>query len=101
VGALEDSLIRPSPDLASKSGFDGHLPSSANADPIITEGDGFFVPQARGIYQAIATCWSSTVYIPELGHRFWKLTLQVSSLSIMRIVISKILSCRAPDSGAI
>lgn len=26
VGELEDSLIRPSPDLASKSAFNGHLP---------------------------------------------------------------------------
>lgn len=63
----------------------GISPESAGADSIITEGDGFFVPQARGIYQAIAICWSSNVYIPELGHRFWKLTLQVSSLCTMRI----------------
>ncbi|KAF8313136.1 hypothetical protein DL93DRAFT_2168071 [Clavulina sp. PMI_390] len=61
VGGLEDSLIRPTAELASR------------------RGDNFFAPEARGIYLAVATCWSSTVFVPELGYRFWKLTLQILS----------------------
>lgn len=33
--------------------------------------------QAMAVLMAISRCWSPEVYIPELGHRFWKLTLQV------------------------
>jgi hypothetical protein len=34
---------------------------------------------ASAVVSSIAKCWSSDVFIPELGHRFWKLTLQVCS----------------------
>ncbi|CAE6539818.1 unnamed protein product [Rhizoctonia solani] len=40
----------------------------------------FTTPQANAIYAGIKTCWSTQVYIPELGHRFWRLTLQASTL---------------------
>lgn len=37
----------------------------------------FVTPQVAAIWDAISTCWSAQVYIPELGHRFWKFHLQV------------------------
>ncbi|CAE6517893.1 unnamed protein product [Rhizoctonia solani] len=39
----------------------------------------FATPQANVVYSAIKSCWSTQVYIPELGHRFWRLTLQLLS----------------------
>ncbi|CAE6431299.1 unnamed protein product [Rhizoctonia solani] len=39
----------------------------------------FATPQANAIYTAIKSCWSTQVYVPELGHRFWRLTLQLLS----------------------
>ncbi|KAF8705949.1 hypothetical protein RHS03_05077, partial [Rhizoctonia solani] len=39
----------------------------------------FATPQANAIYAAIKSCWSTQVYVPELGHRFWRLTLQLLS----------------------
>lgn len=33
--------------------------------------------QASAVLAAISRCWDKDVFIPELGHRFWKLTLQV------------------------
>ncbi|THH20409.1 hypothetical protein EW146_g922 [Bondarzewia mesenterica] len=39
----------------------------------------FVMSQSAAIWVAITTCWSGEVYIPELGHRFWKLTLQLLS----------------------
>lgn len=34
-------------------------------------------PQAQGVIEAVRTCWRDDVYLDELGHRFWRLTLQV------------------------
>lgn len=34
-------------------------------------------PQAQGVVEAIRTCWQDDVYLDELGHRFWRLTLQI------------------------
>ncbi|KAF9816755.1 hypothetical protein IEO21_03917 [Rhodonia placenta] len=39
----------------------------------------FVTAQAAIVWDAINTCWSAEVYIPELSHRFWKLTLQLIS----------------------
>jgi hypothetical protein len=33
--------------------------------------------QTEAVWGAIERCWSVEVYMPELGYRFWKLTLQV------------------------
>lgn len=41
----------------------------------------FVTAQAAAVWEAISTCWSAQVYIPELGHRFWKFHLQVGSHS--------------------
>ena len=37
----------------------------------------FTTSQAAAVFEAIRTCWSQDVCIPEIGHRFWRLTLQV------------------------
>ena len=34
-------------------------------------------PQAQAIVEAVRTCWQDDVYLDELGHRFWRLTLQI------------------------
>ncbi|PCH36075.1 COG complex component [Wolfiporia cocos MD-104 SS10] len=39
----------------------------------------FVTFQAAAVWEAIGTCWSAQVYIPELNHRFWKFTLQLLS----------------------
>ncbi|KAG9108428.1 hypothetical protein FRC07_008447, partial [Ceratobasidium sp. 392] len=39
----------------------------------------FTTAEASAIYSAIQSCWSTQVYVPELGHRFWRLTLQLLS----------------------
>ena len=40
----------------------------------------FGTAQGAATWTAIAACWSAEIYIPELGHRFWKLMLQVRLL---------------------
>lgn len=39
----------------------------------------FVTSQAAAVWTAISYIWSAQVYIPELSHRFWKLTLQLVS----------------------
>ncbi|EDR11848.1 uncharacterized protein LACBIDRAFT_247029 [Laccaria bicolor S238N-H82] len=39
----------------------------------------FVTVQASAVWVAISACWSAEVYIPELAHRFWRLTLQILS----------------------
>ncbi|KAJ7647285.1 oligomeric golgi complex component, COG2-domain-containing protein [Roridomyces roridus] len=39
----------------------------------------FASTQATAIWVAISACWSAEVFIPELTHRFWRLTLQLLS----------------------
>ncbi|KAF9450434.1 COG complex component [Macrolepiota fuliginosa MF-IS2] len=39
----------------------------------------FSLSQTAALWHAITTCWSSEVLIPELSHRFWRLTLQLLS----------------------
>lgn len=38
---------------------------------------GFATIQAEAVYAAMLSCWSAEVYIPELGWRFWRFTLQL------------------------
>ena len=47
---------------------------------------GIHAPQATGdfqlsataaVFRGLSTCWSSEVFLPELTHRFWRLSLQV------------------------
>jgi hypothetical protein len=41
------------------------------------DGDGFMMVQTRQVYTAMCSCWNADIFIPELAHRFWRLTLQV------------------------
>ena len=49
------------------------FPSRAGVRPFATI-------QGAAVWDAIETCWSAPVYIPELSYRFWKLNLQVRIL---------------------
>ena len=52
----------------------------------------FVTAQGAAVWEAITSCWSAQVYIPDLAHRFWKFNLQVSIETV---------SCSVcpPDSG--
>ncbi|KAI0079036.1 COG complex component [Panus rudis PR-1116 ss-1] len=39
----------------------------------------FVTAQAAAVWDAINSCWSAQVFIPQLAHRFWKFTLQLLS----------------------
>ncbi|KAI8993989.1 COG complex component [Trametes punicea] len=39
----------------------------------------FVTAQAAAVFDAIRTCWSAEVFIPELSSRFWRFTLQIIS----------------------
>ncbi|KAG6820743.1 hypothetical protein H0H93_012389 [Arthromyces matolae] len=39
----------------------------------------FSTSQANAVWLAIAACWSAEIFISDLCHRFWKLTLQILS----------------------
>ncbi|KAI0633252.1 COG complex component [Trametes polyzona] len=39
----------------------------------------FVTAQAAAAFDAVRACWSAEVYIPELGARFWRFTLQIIS----------------------
>ena len=39
--------------------------------------EGFVLNQSLATWKAIGQCWSAEVFIPDLTHRFWRLTLQV------------------------
>ena len=41
----------------------------------------FLLPVTQAVHKAIWTCWTPEVILPELAPRFWKLTLQVFTLS--------------------
>lgn len=53
--------------------------SITTIDPSLGSNKDIFVTkQAAAVWLAISTSWSAEVYLPELNHRFWKFTLQVS-----------------------
>ncbi|KAI9507427.1 COG complex component [Russula earlei] len=39
----------------------------------------FTLSSSAAVWSAITTCWDGNVYVPQLAHRFWKLTLQILS----------------------
>ncbi|KAF7782587.1 hypothetical protein Agabi119p4_1963 [Agaricus bisporus var. burnettii] len=39
----------------------------------------FLLAQTKALWKAVAACWSPEILIPELSHRFWRLTLQLLS----------------------
>lgn len=40
----------------------------------------FATVQGTAVWIAISACWSAEVYVPDLCHKFWRLTLQVRSI---------------------
>ncbi|KAF9033306.1 COG complex component [Hymenopellis radicata] len=48
-------------------------------EPKLNGSDSFATSQADAVWVAITACWSSEIFIPELSHRFWRLTLQLIS----------------------
>ncbi|KAF7304568.1 Conserved oligomeric Golgi complex subunit 2-like [Mycena chlorophos] len=62
VGKMEEALANPRVELIkaeSQEAFDS--------------------VQAAAFWVAITACWSAEVFVPELSHRFWRLTLQFLS----------------------
>ncbi|KAG9316657.1 oligomeric golgi complex component, COG2-domain-containing protein [Chiua virens] len=39
----------------------------------------FLTRQSESVWTAINSCWSAEVFVPDLAHRFWRLTLQLLS----------------------
>lgn len=37
------------------------------------------LPQSQAAWNAFQRCWSDEIYVPELTHRFWRLSLQIVS----------------------
>ncbi|KAF7297555.1 Conserved oligomeric Golgi complex subunit 2-like [Mycena kentingensis (nom. inval.)] len=62
VGKVEESLVNPRVEMSKT-----------------TEKHSFVSVQAAAVWVAITACWSAEVFIPELSHRFWRLTLQLLS----------------------
>ncbi|KAJ6499253.1 COG complex component [Mycena sanguinolenta] len=62
IGKVEDALSVPRVELSST-----------------TDKYSFATTQAAAVWVAISACWSAEVFIPELSHRFWRLTLQLLS----------------------
>jgi len=58
----------------------GNLEESLSGPPFVGTSQGSFkTSQAEAVVTALSTCWTSSVYIPELVHRFWRLSLQIVS----------------------
>jgi hypothetical protein len=76
VGTLEEMLsaTRLEP-IIPKGAYSSFCPSIITIN--IYQDGSFAMPQSSAAWIAISACWSSEIYIPELSHRFWKLTLQV------------------------
>ncbi|KAF5386227.1 hypothetical protein D9615_002234 [Tricholomella constricta] len=49
-------------------------------DPSFTKDrNSFATSQAKAVWVAITACWSAEIFIPDLCHKFWRLTLQILS----------------------
>ncbi|KAJ7132766.1 COG complex component [Mycena crocata] len=53
--------------------------SVPRVEPTAQDKHSFATSQATAIWVAISACWSAEVFISELSHRFWRLTLQLLS----------------------
>lgn len=85
VTRLEDSLStsKLEPESSLKKGLLGRV---WDADTILTmmmakiiDISPFAMSSSAAVWTAITTCWDRNIYVPQLGHRFWKLTLQILS----------------------
>jgi len=90
-GVGEFDLSRPSSFIASPSIFAN---SSLLSSVGFTGKDGFHLLQTTAVFAAIQNCWAPGTFIPELAHRFWRLNLQVSSISLCDYPVAKLSSLR-------
>lgn len=47
------------------------------------------MPQAESVWAAISSCWSAEIFMPDLAHRFWRLTLQVRTVRPLRFNVRR------------
>ncbi|KOB68477.1 putative brefeldin A-sensitive peripheral Golgi protein, partial [Operophtera brumata] len=50
-----------------------NLPNTPTKEPC----DGYLLKETQLCWKALQECWSDGIYIEALGHKFWKLSLQV------------------------
>lgn len=81
VGKLEEALSSKSDASIDFTRGDNYPVVSRSCYPVKLVLDAtspvFTTSQAAAVYEAIRTAWHQDVCIPEIGHRFWRLTLQV------------------------
>ncbi|KZV70663.1 COG complex component [Peniophora sp. CONT] len=53
--------------------------SATKLEPNSDKSSIFASKQAAALWAAVEACWSGEVFMPQLSHRFWKLTLQALS----------------------
>lgn len=52
--------------------------SEVSVEPSVMKAEtDFLLGQTVSLWRAVTMCWSPEVLIPELSHRFWRLTLQL------------------------
>jgi len=78
VGKLEDELKPITETQVSCKFFQITQEDTSNSLAIAGQSD-FATPQTLAVFEAIRSCWKAEICIPEIGHRFWRLTLQVWS----------------------
>ncbi|KAL0275863.1 UNVERIFIED_CONTAM: hypothetical protein PYX00_003587 [Menopon gallinae] len=61
----------------------GQVESGLNEDKVLTDGvkdvNNFCLKPTVNVMMALEKCWTKEVYLPELAHMFWKLSLQIIS----------------------
>ncbi|WOO83788.1 Conserved oligomeric Golgi complex subunit 2 [Vanrija pseudolonga] len=53
--------------------------TSAVSSPRVSGATGWALPQSEAAWNAFKQCWAPEIYLPELSHRFWRLSLQILS----------------------
>ncbi|KAJ3803011.1 COG complex component [Lentinula aff. detonsa] len=100
VGKVEEALVLPV-EPSGKSTGGQNLPKTNSRSPCIhlaTTGT-LITPQATAVWVALTACWSAEIYIPELSHRFWRLTLQL--LSRYRVWLNDVVQVQDGHYGAL
>ncbi len=77
VGRLEDTLITAPRISTGTSPYSADVCNYSHVDALSDVDAQQGSPQAQGVIEAVRTCWREDVYLDELGHRFWRLTLQI------------------------
>lgn len=61
------------------STFESALSQPASVTSPTTKSTVFALSQSAATWDAFSSCWSTDIYLPELAHRFWRLSLQIVS----------------------